>query len=106
MFYPFGPYQKDLYWGMFWIHGLIFPIKMLGMILMVGALRSGGDYLSAALIELGGMYFFSVPLTLIAALSWGWHPFAVFFILSSEWLIKTSLIWWRFTKRVWLQRLI
>ena len=73
---------------------------------MVGALRSGGDYLSAALIELGGMYFFSVPLTLIAALSWGWHPFAVFFILSSEWLIKASLIWWRFTKRVWLQRLI
>ena len=106
MFYPFGTYQKDLYWGMFWIHGLIFPIKMLGMILMVGALRSGGDYLSAALIELGGMYFFSVPLTLIAALSWGWHPFAVFFILSSEWLIKASLIWWRFTQRVWLKRLI
>ena len=106
IFYPFGVYQKQIYWGMFWIHGLIFPIKMLGMIMMMGALRSGGDYFSAAVIELGGMYLFSVPFTLIASLIWEWHPFAVFFILSSEWIIKTLLIWWRFNQKAWLQRLI
>ncbi len=91
---------------MFWIHGVIFPVKMIGMILMVGALRSGGDYLPAALIELGGMYLFSVPLALIAALSWHWSPLAVFFIISSEWVVKSLLIWCRFNQKVWLQKLI
>ena len=106
LFYPFDAYQEGLYWGMFWIHGAIFPLKMIGMILMVGALRSGGDYLSAALIELGGMYLFSVPLALIAALSWHWGPLMVFFILSSEWILKTAFIWWRYNQKVWLRKLI
>ena len=104
-FYPFDSYQQGLYWGMFWIHGAIFPLKMIGMILMVGALRSGGDYMPAALIELGGMYLFSVPLALMAII-WQYGPLAVFLILSSEWILKTILVWWRFNKKVWLRRLI
>ena len=91
---------------MFWIHGAIFPLKMIGMILMVGALRSGGDYMPAALIELGGMYLFSVPLALMAAIIWQYGPLIVFLILSSEWILKTILVWWRFNKKVWLRRLI
>ena len=105
-FYPFDSYQQGLYWGMFWIHGAIFPLKMIGMILMVGALRSGGDYMPAALIELGGMYLFSVPLALMAAIIWQFGPLTVFLILSSEWILKTILVWWRFNKKVWLRRLI
>ena len=45
-------------------------------------------------------------LALIAALSWHWGPLMVFFILSSEWILKTAFIWWRYNQKVWLRKLI
>ena len=106
LFYPFNWEQQQLYWSMFFIHSLIYPIKMLGMILLVGVLRSGGDYLIAAIIELGGMYFYSVPVVLVSALVLKWNPVYVFMILSSEWIIKTGFLWMRFNQKIWLKRLL
>ena len=76
------------------------------MILLVGVLRSGGDYLIAAIIELGGMYFYSVPVVLVSALVLKWSPVYVFMILSSEWIIKTGFLWKRFNQKIWLKRLL
>lgn len=105
-FYPFNWEQQQLYWSMFLIHAVIYPIKMLGMILLVGVLRSGGDYFIAAIIELGGMYFYSVPMVLVSALIFRWNPVYVFMILSSEWILKTILLWKRFNQKIWLKRLL
>lgn len=106
MFYPFSNDQQHLYWSMFFIHLLIYPVKMMGMIILVGVLRSGGDYFKTAVIELGGMYFYSVPCVLLSALYLRWNAVAVFAILSSEWILKSVLVYRRYTKKIWLKRLL
>ncbi len=49
------------------IYSVELPVRTLGFTFVVGILRSGGDTLTAAKFDLGSMWIFSLPATLIAA---------------------------------------
>jgi putative MATE family efflux protein len=85
---------------------LITPLKMMALIILVGILRSGGDFLFSALSEISSMWLYSVPLALFCSLYAGFSPEIVFAVVCSEWFIKAFLLWWRYRKGLWLKNLV
>lgn len=52
---------------MFWIMGILMALKTFNTFIIIGVLRSGGDTKYALFLEMGCMWFVSLPLTFIAA---------------------------------------
>ena len=106
VFYPFDLNQQELFYQMILIHACILFVKMVGIIILVGVLRTGGDFFVTAVMELGCMYFISVPLTLIGALVFGLSPWVIYGFICLEWLVKGVLMVIRYRQMHWLKRLI
>ena len=51
----------------FWVMGILMALKTFNTFIIIGVLRSGGDTKYALLLEMGCMWFVSLPLTFIAA---------------------------------------
>lgn len=85
---------------------IITPLKMLGLIILAGILRSGGDFVLSAFCEIFSMWCYAVPLTLFCSLYIGCSPQVTFAIVCSEWLLKTLLLWLRYKKGQWLKNLV
>lgn len=51
----------------FWVMGILMALKTFNTFIIIGVLRSGGDTKYALLLEMGCMWFVSLPLTFMAA---------------------------------------
>ena len=51
----------------FWIMGILMALKTFNTFIIIGVLRSGGDTKYALFLEMGCMWFVSIPLTFLAA---------------------------------------
>ena len=51
----------------FWVMGILMALKTFNTFIIIGVLRSGGDTKYALFLEMGCMWFVSLPLTFIAA---------------------------------------
>lgn len=51
----------------FWVMGILMALKTFNTFIIIGVLRSGGDTKYALLLEMGCMWFVSLPLTFFAA---------------------------------------
>lgn len=51
----------------FWIMGILMALKTFNTFIIIGVLRSGGDTKFALFLEMGCMWFVSIPLTFLAA---------------------------------------
>ncbi|QXW66140.1 hypothetical protein KX935_02585 [Streptobacillus moniliformis] len=84
---------------------LILPFKGLNFLIIVGILRAGGDIYYAMMLDLVGMWIFSVPLTLLGkSLS---LPINIIYFLggSSDILVLLPAIL-RYNQKKWVKRII
>lgn len=88
------------------IFALSLPFKVINMNVIAGILRSGGDTLFSALLDISGVWLIGVPLGLTATKFFGWGIEAVFAIIMIEELYKTTLCIWRMYSGKWVKKLV
>ena len=71
----------------FFIMGIMLALRAFNTLIVIGILRSGGDTKYALYLELGCMWFVSIPLTFIAAFK-GAPIYILVFISYSEDIVK------------------
>lgn len=104
--YSIEYFDAILFLQLLGVHCLVLPIKSLGMVVLIGILRSGGDHAYSAAVELGLMYFFSVPACLLAALYFYFPPVIPYLMIQLEWVLKTILLSRRHRSKKWVRRLV
>ncbi|MGD9567903.1 MAG: MATE family efflux transporter [Sedimentibacter sp.] len=87
---------------MLYIISLIYIIRVLGMVIIVGILRGGGDARSALIIEGFTMWFIGVPLTIIGAFVFKFPVYLVYALAIFEELAKCILGLIRLKSRKWI----
>ena len=70
---------------------------------VVGIFRSGGDTKFGLAMDVGTMWFFSIPLGALAAFVFHWNVYVVYAILMCDEIIKLPLTTWRYRKKYWLK---
>jgi putative MATE family efflux protein len=85
--------------------GLTLWIKSCNIILLIGAIRSGGDTRFGLISEMGTMWAIGVPLALLGAFVFRWPVYWVYLLVQTEELVKLSIGLIRFTSRRWIHNL-
>lgn len=80
-------------------------LKIINMTLAMGVLRAGGDSVFVTYIDVVGMWFVSIPLTIAAAFYFELPLIFVVLTTYSEEIVKAFLFFWRAKKKVWLKNL-
>lgn len=73
---------------------------------MNGILRSGGDILGAAAIDIGGLWLFGVPLALVVTLWFGLPFWALMIVIASEEVLKVGISIARVRTYKWAKKLV
>lgn len=81
---------------------LMYPLYSINMVTVVGVCRSGGDTLFALLIDVGFMWFISLPLGFLAVKLWHLPFWGIFLCVASENPIKCALGLIRLKTGKWL----
>ncbi len=87
------------------MQGYCFWMKSLGMILIVGIFRSGGDTRYSMLLDVGCIWLVGLPLGALAAFVFHLPAYWVTFIFASEDLVKSILGIRRFLSKKWINNL-
>ena len=87
------------------VYALVFPFKVLNMILGGGILRSGGRTKYVMVIDVVGTWCFGVPLGLLGAFVLKLPVAWVYFLLSLEECIRFGISMAVFRRKKWIQRL-
>lgn len=87
------------------MQGYCFWMKSLGMILIVGIFRSGGDTQYSMLLDVGCIWLVGLPLGALAAFVLHLPAYWVTFIFASEDLVKSILGIQRFLSKKWINNL-
>lgn len=83
-------------------YALVFPAKVINMVLGGGILRSGGMTKYIMLVDMVGTWVFGVPLGLLSAYAWKLPIYFVYFILSMEEYVRVLLCTCIFKSRRWM----
>lgn len=81
------------------------PLSAFNFTNIVGTLRSGGDSLAAALLDVVPMYVFSIPLGIFLGLYLKLPPVFVISVMYSEQIIKAALGLVRVSKHKWVRKI-
>jgi Na+-driven multidrug efflux pump len=73
---------------------------------MNGILRSGGDILGAAAIDIGALWFFGVPLALMVTLWLGLPFWALMAVIAAEEVVKVGISIARVRTYKWAKKLV
>lgn len=90
---------------MLYIISLIFLVRFLGMIMIVGILRGAGDARSALIIEGFTMWFIRVPLTILGAFFFKLPVHLVYALAILEEVVKFILALMRLKSRKWINNI-
>ncbi|SCN26242.1 Na(+)/drug antiporter [Clostridium sp. N3C] len=90
---------------MLYIISLIFLVRFLGMIMIVGILRGAGDARSALIIEGFTMWFIGVPLTILGAFFFKLPVHLVYALAILEEVVKFILALMRLKSRKWINNI-
>lgn len=88
------------------ILAVIMPIKNFNLVNIVGTLRGGGDTSFSCLLDIGGVWFLSLPLIFVCALILKLPIEIVYATSLFEEVIKAILIYQRLKKRKWINDLV
>ena len=83
----------------------VFPFKALSMIQIVGIFRGGGDTRFSMALDVGGVWLIGLPLALVSGLVLNLPVWIVFFLASSEEIIKSFIGIARTASGKWLNNL-
>ncbi|CAM3076223.1 MATE family efflux transporter [Streptobacillus ratti] len=84
---------------------LILPFKGLSLLIIVGILRAGGDIYYAMMLDLVGMWVFSVPLTILGK-SLNLPINIIYFLGGSSDIIVLLPAIFRYNQKKWVKRII
>ncbi len=82
---------------------IIFPLKSISLIKIVGVLRAGGDTAFAMKANLGALWGVGIPLAAIGAFYFKFPLFIVYLMASSEDLIRIPFGFNRFKSKKWIK---
>lgn len=99
-------YVRNIASSLLIIFAIALPFKVINMNVIAGVLRSGGDTLFSAMLDISGVWLIGVPLGLFAVKFLGWDIKAVFAIIMVEELYKTILCTWRMYSGKWAKKLV
>lgn len=71
--------------------------------MVVGIFRAGGDTKFGLALDIGTMWFFSIPIGALAAFVFHWNVYIVYAILMIDELAKLPFSTWRYRKKYWLK---
>lgn len=83
-------------------YAMVFPAKVINMVLGGGILRSGGKTKYIMAVDMIGTWGFGVPLGLIAAYVWKFPIYWVYLILSMEEYVRVLLCLLIFKSKRWM----
>lgn len=83
-------------------YALVFPAKVINMVLGGGILRSGGKTKYIMAVDMIGTWIFGVPLGLLSAYVWKLPIHYVYFILSMEEYVRVLLCTLIFKSKRWM----
>jgi Na+-driven multidrug efflux pump len=81
------------------------PVRAFNFTNIVGTLRSGGDSLAAAILDVTPMYVYSVPVGIILGLYFKLPPVVVISFIYGEEIIKALSGWIRMRQYKWVRKI-
>lgn len=106
LFFNASDYIKNIASSLLVIFAFSLPFKVINMNVIAGVLRSGGDTIFSAALDIAGVWVIGVPMGLIATKILGWEIEAVFAIIMVEEVFKTVLCVWRMYSGKWVKKLV
>lgn len=88
------------------VHSVLFPLRMVNMIMIVGILRGGGDAMFSTVTQGLVMWCVGIPLTYVAANVLGWELPVVVSVLFVESVIQGIIIQKRYKSNRWIKKLV
>lgn len=86
-----------------WIAILLYPLWAVGMAMVVGVCRSGGDTIFALIIDVGFMWLVSLPLGFCAVKFWHFPFWAIYLCVHTEDFLKAACGLFRLFSGKWLK---
>ncbi len=102
LLYNISPEAQALATQMLRLLAIVFPFKMINVIVIVGIFRSGGDTMFSFAMDVGVLWAVGVPLAFLTGLVWRINPAYVFLIASSEEIIKAIIGIQRVRSKNWI----
>lgn len=84
---------------------IIFPIKSISLVKIVGILRAGGDTAFAMRANLGALWGVGIPLAAIGAFYYDLPLYVVYLMAASEEIVRIPFGLMRFFSRKWIKNL-
>ncbi len=89
-------------WQLLMLNAILFTIRPMGNGIVVGILRSGGDTLYAAIVDVGAVWLFGVPLAFLG-IHLGFPLWGVFLCVASEDIVKLIVAIPRLLSNKWIK---
>ncbi|SFI26662.1 putative efflux protein, MATE family [Tindallia magadiensis] len=88
------------------VHSVMFPLRMINMIMIVGVLRGGGDAMFSTVTQGLVMWLVGIPLTYVAANLLGWPLPMVVAVMFAESMIQGLIVQKRYESNQWMKTLV
>ena len=82
---------------------LILPVICVEFTIFIGILRSGGDTLYCAVVDLGALFFIGLPLALVGAFVFHWPLPIVYLLVRTETIVRTIASFIRYKTDKWVK---
>jgi putative MATE family efflux protein len=82
---------------------LILPVICIEFTLFIGVLRSGGDTLYCAVVDLSALFFVGLPLALVGAFVFHWPLPIVYLLARSETIVRAVASFIRYKTNIWVK---
>lgn len=97
---------KEMVKGIILVYSFIVTLRAINVLLIVGIFRSGGDTTFSLIVDAGSVWFFAIPLGLIAAFVLKLSVPLVFLAICSEEIVKIIFSLIRFFNKTWINNVI
>ena len=82
---------------------LLLPVICLEFTTFIGVLRSGGDTVFCAVLDLGSLFLLGLPLAFVGAFVFGWPLPIVYLLARSETIVRAVASYLRYRKGIWVK---
>ncbi len=82
---------------------LLLPVICLEFTLFIGVLRSGGDTVFCAAIDIGTLFLVGLPLAFVGAFVLDWPLPLVYLLARSETIVRTVVSYIRYKTNIWVK---
>ncbi|MDF2570267.1 MAG: yeeO 2 [Sporomusa sp.] len=94
-----------VYWGSLCVMIAVLEQPTLAVCFVLGgALRGAGDTRWPMYVTTVGVWLIRLPLVYLFIIVWGYDITAAWYITAGDYLIRSSILWWRFSSEKWMEK--